>query len=191
MALPETPTLANAGWAYSATALSVYGLSICKCSTIGPKASAGTKVSAPTISTVTISNTANNGVWSAACRDRPAPSFWRPRTGNRQHRNHQPIAGEQHRQPQPEVVKRHVGRQAAESAAVVVAGRRPGVQHFAETVGTGVEDRALPASSIRLNAVPPNTINGGIKMTMAAIFISNASIFLPDTPGCGLSSGQR
>src|SRR5262245_5592592 len=55
--------------------------------------------------------------------------------------NGQPVAREQHGDAQRRVVEGRVGAEPREGAAVVVAGRREGIQHLAEPVGPGVEDR--------------------------------------------------
>ena len=120
--------------------LSLLAIIISRCSTIGPSASAGTKVSAPTMITTPTSSTTNSGVCVGSV---PGPAghelLARQRAGDRQHRNGQPVAGDEHREAAGEVVERRVGGQAGEGAAVVVARERKGVEHLAEAVRAGIE----------------------------------------------------
>ena len=59
---------------------------------------------------------------------RALASEWRARTGN------------QHREATGQVIKRRIDVQSGKGAAVVVPLRRIGIEHFAEAVGTGIQD---------------------------------------------------
>ena len=74
----------------------------------------------------------------------------------------QPVAREEHRDAQRDVVERRVGAQPGEGAAVVVAGRGEGVQHLAEAVRPpGLKMVARPAGAITATAVPTSTAGSG------------------------------
>ena len=72
-----------------------------RCSTTGPSARAGNRVSAPTTSTVATTSSTNSGVWVGSV---PGPAgsllLGGQRAGQRQHGHHQPVAADEHGQPQ-------------------------------------------------------------------------------------------
>ena len=114
---------------------------IINCSTIGPSASAGKKLSAPTMMTTPISQPTNSGVCVGSV---PALSghllLGGQRAGDRQDRDDQPVARHQHRQAERQVVERRIRAQARRRRCRCCCPRREGVQHFAEAVRAGVED---------------------------------------------------
>src|SRR6266542_1557849 len=66
------------------------------------------------------------------------------RAGDRQHREGEPVAAEEHAEPEGGVVEGGVGAEAAEGAPVVVGRRGKGVEDLAEPVRAGVQG-ARPA----------------------------------------------
>ena len=81
--------------------------------------------------------------------DRPAPSFCAPRSCECQCRDRQPETGDQHRQATGQVVKRRIGVQTPEGAAVVVTLRSIGIENFAETMRAGIENGRRAGLSAR------------------------------------------
>ena len=114
-----------------------------RCSTIGPSASAGTKVSAPTSSTTPTAAPRREGYGSAASRPRRDDLLRRQRARDGERGDGQPVAGEQHGKAQRGVVEGRIGAEPSERAAVVVAGRGERVEDLAEAVGPGVGDARL------------------------------------------------
>ena len=110
----------------------------------------------------------------------------RERAGDREHRDDQPVAREQHRDAERRVVERRVGGQPGERAAVVVAGRGERVQDLREKpCAAGIGDAGLARRRPCTRDAPcrPARRNGGIRIAIDAIFISKASIFLPRYSG--------
>ena len=114
---------------------------IARCSTIGPSASAGKKVSPPTIRTTPTSRPTNSApsVGKVPCE---ACSVFLPASaaGDRQHRHDDEEAADEHRERQGQVVEGGVAGEPGEGAAVVGGGRGEGVEHLAEAVRAGVLD---------------------------------------------------
>ena len=102
---------------------------IFNCSTTGPRARAGNeRQRADQSPPCRPGTTTNSGVCVGSVPALVGVCFFRtsePAMAKR--RNRQPIAGEQHRDGQRRVVERHVGVDAGERAAVVVAGRGKGI----------------------------------------------------------------
>src|SRR5580692_11828075 len=111
---------------------------------MGPSASAGTKVSAPTSSTVPISRITKvtpcvgmvpslNGMRFLAASE---PAMASTATIGQKRQPH----GER----QGDVVERGVGREAGKRAAVVVAGGGEGIQDLGEAMHAGIGDPGPP-----------------------------------------------
>ena len=115
-----------------------------RCSTIGPRASAGTYVSAPTRITTPIRSTTNSGVCVGSVPGPVGTVFFLARepamasTGIGQ-----PVASEQHGEAEGGVVEGRVRAEAGERAAVVVGRRGERVEHLAEAVRAGIQHARL------------------------------------------------
>ena len=110
------------------------------CSTIGPRDSAGKKVSAPTMTTTPIRRTVHRG---PGRRERPErgrhAALGRHGSGDRKDRNDHPVATDEHRQAAGHVVERRVPGQPGERRAVVAGLARERVEDLAEAVRPDVE----------------------------------------------------
>ena len=120
-------------------------LFIRKCSTIGPRLSAGKNVSAPTITITPTSKRREERRRHRECAER-----WRNQllaakaAGDGQRRNDHEEAAEQHRQAERRVVPLRVDADAAERRAVVRRRRRVRVEHLGQAVRARVEDARRP-----------------------------------------------
>ena len=152
---------------------------------IGPSARAGMNVSAPTSNTTPTSSATNSGV-CVGKRTRVACdlALGRETAGEREHRDHQPVTRDPHRDWERDVVERVIGGQSTERAAVVIAGGTEGIQDFGKPVRARVANLARGVrhgrSRSRCRATPWRS---GIRSTSEAIFTSKASIFLPRYSG--------
>ena len=132
-----------------------------KCSTIGPTASDGKNVSAPTMMTVEVSSTTNVGPVTGKLPASAAVAFFcDERARQREHRDRREEAPEQDRQPLDEVPHdvavggRH--GQAGERRAVVADARGEGVEHLGEAARPAVvEARRAPAARRWPRPFPP------------------------------------
>ncbi len=68
---------------------------------------------------------------------------------NGQHRDHQPVARDPHRDAQRGVVEGVVRRQATKGAAIVIAGRGERVQDFRESMRAGIANLSMPRPAAR------------------------------------------
>ena len=123
---------------------------ICRCSTTGPSASAGTNVNAPTSKTTptSIDDEERRVRRQRAGRDRGG-ALRRQTTRDREHRDHQPVTRDPHGDAEHRVVERRVRRDAGEGAAVVVAGRREGVEDLRESMRAGIADARRCQRAVR------------------------------------------
>ena len=125
-----------------------------KCSTIGPRLSAGKNVSAPTITITPTSSAVKSGVVTGNVpSDGGNRLLAAQAAGDRQRRDDHEEPPEEHRQAERRVVPVRVHADAAEGRAVVGGRRRVGVEHLGQPVRAGVEDarraeaRARPTRS--------------------------------------------
>ncbi len=107
---------------------------IARCSTMGPSASAGKKVSAATIRITATSRITKMaplvGKVPALARNRP---FGRQRTGQREHRHLHHETPEQHHDRERHIVERCVGVESAEGRSVVGGRLAVRIQHLARS----------------------------------------------------------
>ena len=117
----------------------------------------------------------------------------RQRAGDRQHRDRQPVAREEHRDAERGVVERRVRAQPGERAAVVVAGRREGVEDLAEAVRAGIGDRRPCRPSVTTaTAVPTSTSERRDQDRPATPSSSRTPrSSCRGTPACGRPSARR
>ena len=117
---------------------------IIKCSTIGPRARAGQEAQrADDDDDPDQPDDEERRVRGQRARAGRHLLLARQRAGDRQGRDGQPVAGEEHDDAEGGVIERRVRAQPGEGAAVVARGRGKGIQDFAEAVRAGVEDRGL------------------------------------------------
>ena len=110
------------------------------CSTIGPSASAGKNVSAPTMITTPMSRTTHRTpVVGNVPSDGATASLGRHRAGEGQDRHDHPVAADEHREAAGDVVEGRVPGQAGEGRAVVAGLAGEGVEDLAEAVRARVE----------------------------------------------------
>ena len=112
------------------------------CSTIGPSASAGKKVSPPTITITPIDQAdeqaAGGRERAGRCRDR---FLGGERAGNRHGRDDHPEPADNHRDRAGEIVEQRVAVEPGESGTVVAGLRDVSVQHLGEAVRSGIVHR--------------------------------------------------
>ena len=119
----------------------VHQCTIIRCSTIGPRASAGKKLSAPTTMITAISRPdEQRAVGAQGAGALGDELLLGQRAGDGQRGQHHPEAADQHGQAQRDVVEGGVGAQAGEGAAVVAGRRGEGVEDLAQAVRPGVGD---------------------------------------------------
>ena len=139
----------------------------CRCSTIGPSASAGTNVSAPTSTTCRRAARRTAACASAACRrDGGTMLLARQRAGDREHRDDEPVARERTCRCRAPCCRTACSpMRPANALPLLLRRRRERVEDLAEAVRAGVGDACLCRRRSRhAIAVPTSTSDGGIRI---------------------------
>ena len=123
---------------------------------------------------------------SAACRARRHDLLLRQRAGDREHRDDEPVARERASRARARCCRRALLAPRPANALPLLL---PAEEKRVEDLAEAVRRRGCRCVAVPPRGAPPrppsptSTTAGGIRMTSDAIFISNASIFLPRYSG--------